>query len=111
MAILDDLIKLVDEYQARFRHPEMQPLTFVPEFDLNVTDPICPVDAAKKGVYAIFCGEKIIYIGKSSAQKKAIWHRIVDHIYIVLKRVSGATKRLISLLGLYQMKLFLKRVL
>ncbi|MDW3058299.1 hypothetical protein [Vibrio sp. 1978] len=81
MARLDDLIELVDEYQVRFRHPDMMPFTFVPEFDLNVIDPVCPVNAAKKGVYVIFCGERVIYIGKSSAQKKAIWHRIVDHIY------------------------------
>jgi len=105
MAKLDDLLGLVAEYQSNFRHPNMEPFKYIDKFDLKVNSPICPRDAAKKGVYAFFAGDELIYIGKSSAQKKAIWHRIVDYV-IALKKALGARRQIILSRGLYQTYLF-----
>lgn len=87
MAKLNDIMDLVREYEFKIRHPDLEPFTFIDKFDLKVKDPVCPVDAARSGVYAIFSGEDLIYIGKSSSRKKAIWHRIVNHIFSSKKSV------------------------
>ena len=86
MNILDDIKKLVIEYESKYRNPSLEPFIFIEKFNLVTENPKCPPIAAKKGVYAIFNkDDEIIYLGKSSAQKKAIWHRINDHIYSAKK--------------------------
>ena len=87
MAKLNDLMDLVRDYESKIRHPDLERYTFIDKFDLRAKDPVCPVDAARSGVYAIFSDEDLIYIGKSSAHNKAIWHRIVDHIFSTKKSV------------------------
>ncbi|MFM5138412.1 hypothetical protein [Aeromonas rivipollensis] len=81
MANINDVKAIVKEYEINYRHPKLDPFIYLDEFDLMNDNPACPAEAEKKGVYVIFNGDDIIYIGKSSSQNKGIWHRIVDHIY------------------------------
>ncbi|CAG8999840.1 MAG: hypothetical protein CENE_01823 [Candidatus Celerinatantimonas neptuna] len=81
MITLDKVKDLVREYQTKYRNPALKPFDYIERFNLVTKTPVCPELAAKKGVYVILQNDTVLYIGKSSAQKKAIWHRIVDHMY------------------------------
>jgi len=78
MADFEKLNALVAEYQKTYRAANLHPFEFIEPYELDSNEP-CPVNAAKRGVYAIFSGDELIYIGKSSSPNRAIWHRIVDH--------------------------------
>jgi len=80
MATLEDVQSLVTFYEKTYRHPDLAPFDFINPVKLG-ENPICPPKAARSGVYIIFSGKELLYIGKSSSKNKAIWHRIVDHIY------------------------------
>ena len=84
MSDLEELTKFVEQYESTYRGANLEPFQFVERYDLNSGMP-CPPLAAKRGIYAIFSDEQLLYIGKSSAKKKAIWHRIVDHFRLGMK--------------------------
>lgn len=81
MITLDKVKILVQEYQVKYRNPSQEPFDYIEHCDLITENPECPKLAARKGVYVIMKDDYVLYIGKSSAQRKAIWHRIFDHIY------------------------------
>lgn len=82
MKQIEILKQLIKEYDEKFRHPSLEKFAFIEPYHFPAINPVCSPLAAKKGVYIIFNKlDQIIYIGKSSAQKKAVWHRIYDHIY------------------------------
>lgn len=79
MKAKEKLFELISYYQNKYRAKDLPEFEFVEQYDFGCQRP-CPPLAARQGVYAIFSGEELLYIGKASSPKSAIWHRIYQHI-------------------------------
>ena len=79
MATFQDVETLVKEFEGRYRGNNLPPFELLDKYEFGCKLS-CPPLAARRGVYAIFCDEKLLYIGKASSPNSAIWHRIYTHI-------------------------------
>ncbi len=72
---IDNLCQQIDEYQKKFRHPDLEPITCLGEYSINGairpaqnTWPDSYQTGEAKGIYAIFHFSELLYIGKASQQ-------------------------------------------
>lgn len=79
MTNFQDVEKLVEEFERKYRGNNLKPFELLDKYKFGCKLS-CPPLAAKRGVYAIFCGDELLYIGKASSPNSAIWHRIYKHI-------------------------------
>ena len=79
MATLTELEALVNEFQENYRNPKLDPLEFIGAYSFNSKENINAAEikyswpaewptGGRKGVYAIFAHDRLLYIGKASGQ-------------------------------------------
>lgn len=82
MANLTRLKALVNEFEDRYRGPELEPFKYIDEYRLGCKQPWPIISTTHKGVYGIFSNDELLYIGKVTGKTRVICHRMNDHFII-----------------------------
>ena len=81
MANFHDLENLVKKFESTFRGNGLNSFELLDKYVFG-SKLGCSALAARRGVYAIFSEDELLYIGKASSTNSAIWHRVNKHIIL-----------------------------
>lgn len=82
LADLSKLIDLVSEFERKYRGPDLEPFKYVPPYELGCREFWPDVMTTHKGVYAIFGGNELLYVGKVTGKTRVLCHRMNDYFII-----------------------------
>lgn len=79
MANFQDLETLVKKFENTYRGHNLDPFEPLDKYEFGCKLSCQPL-AARRGIYAMFYNDELLYIGKASSLKSAIWHRVSKHV-------------------------------
>lgn len=92
MANLSELIDLVTEFETKYRGPNLEKFKYVEPYELGCGQFWPQVTTTHRGVYGIFSGEDLLYIGKVTGKTRVICHRMNDYFEIKSDFSYGGSK-------------------
>lgn len=92
MAKLSKLVELVSEFETKYRGSGLAPFKYVEPYELGCKKFWPEVMTTHRGVYGIFSGCDLIYIGKVTGKTRVLCHRMNDYFVIREDFTYGGAK-------------------
>ncbi|WP_158971283.1 hypothetical protein [Paraglaciecola sp. L3A3] len=92
MADLATVQQLVSEFESNFRGQGLEPFIYVKPYMLGCGDCWPEITTTRKGIYAIFSNDTLLYIGKVTGRTRVICHRLNDHFIVPSDFSYGGAK-------------------